>query len=132
MFVSYQQLLVRNIHYFSLFCSNKQMVEYLFRASVLYLKSHLDQKYDQEVEVRDSSELLKQILGNEVPEGILWDRVAAAGLLSHARKTGKNNNTSSSSSSSPPGRSDAQLYRHKKSEMCHPQKHGLRRDYMVV
>lgn len=61
---------------------------------MFYLKSHLDQKYDQEVEVCDSSELLKQILGNEVPEGILWDRVAAAGLLSQARK---NNNTSSSS-----------------------------------
>jgi len=41
--------------------------------------SHLDQKYEQEVEVCDSSELLKQILGNEVPGGILWDK-ATAGL----------------------------------------------------
>lgn len=33
--------------------------------------SHLDQEYDQKVEVRDSSELLKQVLGYEVPERIL-------------------------------------------------------------
>lgn len=48
----------------------------------MYIKSHLNQKYDQEVEVSDSSELLKQILGDEVPEGILRERAAAAGLLS--------------------------------------------------
>lgn len=50
-----------------------QLGEYL-KASVLNLKSHLDQKYDQEVEVSNSSELLKQILGDEVPEGILMDK----------------------------------------------------------
>lgn len=44
-------------------------------------KSHLDQKYDQEVEVSDSSELLEQVLGNEVPEGILSD-TRTAKLLS--------------------------------------------------
>ena len=54
------------------------------------MKSHLDQKYDQEVEISDSSELLKQILGDEVPEGVLWDRVTAAVLLTHTnRKTVK-------------------------------------------
>lgn len=51
---------------------------------MLDLESHLDQKYDQEVEVSDSSELLKQILGDEVPEGVLMDRVAA--LLSNTWK----------------------------------------------
>ena len=56
----------------------------------IFMKSHLDQKYDQEVEISDSSELLKQILGDEVPEGVLWDRVTAAVLLTHTnRKTVK-------------------------------------------
>lgn len=41
------------------------------------MSPHLNQKYDQEVEVCDSSELLKQILGYEVPWGILRDRAAA-------------------------------------------------------
>lgn len=41
---------------------------------VLSWQSHLDQKYDQEVEVSDSSELFKQVLGNEVPEGVLLER----------------------------------------------------------
>lgn len=40
-------------------------------------KSYLDQKYDQEVEVGNSSELLEQILGNEVPEGVLLVRKTA-------------------------------------------------------
>lgn len=46
---------------------------------------HLNQKYDQEVEVCDPSELLKQILGYEVPQGILRDR-AAAQIWSQIRK----------------------------------------------
>lgn len=32
---------------------------------------YLNQKYDEKVEVGNSSELLKQILGDEVPEGVL-------------------------------------------------------------
>lgn len=62
---------------------------------MLYLKSHLDQKYDQEVEVSDSSELLKQILGNEVPEGILWDGAAAAASLSHTWEIERESNATS-------------------------------------
>lgn len=42
---------------------------------------HLNQKYDQEVEVCDSSELLKQILGYEVPQGILRDRAAMETIM---------------------------------------------------
>lgn len=40
----------------------------------------LDQKYDQEVEVSDSSELLKQVLGYEVPERILGGDDAVVGV----------------------------------------------------
>lgn len=51
-------------------------------------KSHLNQKYDQEVKVRDSSELLKQVLGNEVPGGVLSirNRVTAKLLCRHEDK----------------------------------------------
>lgn len=68
-----------------LFWFTQQLGEYYNYHCIWFSwKSHLYQKYDQEVEVSDSSELLKQVLGNEVPEGILWDRVTA-GLLSHTR-----------------------------------------------
>lgn len=55
---------------------------------VVLMKSHLDQKYDQEVEVGDSSELLEQILGDEVPESVLWDR-ATAKWISHTHTQNK-------------------------------------------
>lgn len=35
------------------------------------MKPYLNKKYDQEIEVCDSSKLLKQILGHKVPEGVL-------------------------------------------------------------
>lgn len=57
---------------------------------VVLMKSHLDQKYDQEVEVGDSSELLEQILGDEVPESVLWDR-ATAKWISHTQNKKKKN-----------------------------------------
>ena len=64
------------------------------------MKSHLDQKYDQEVEISDSSELLKQILGDEVPEGVLWDRSDSSSVINththtHREKQKRENNGTS-------------------------------------
>lgn len=85
------------------------------------MKSHLDQKYDQEVEISDSSELLKQILGDEVPEGVLWDRVTAAVLLTHTQKNRKGKTMAHHNSLLLARENkDAELVEHKKSEVCHP------------
>lgn len=71
------------VSWFGLFAVSWTADSFLFHflssvsLSVRLNKTHLNQKYDQEVEVSDSSELLKQVLGNEVPEGVLWDRVTA-------------------------------------------------------
>lgn len=62
--------------------------------SLIKPKSHLNQKYDQKVKVSDSSELLKQVLGNEVPEGVLWKRVTAKLLSRHLEeKKSKHHNS---------------------------------------
>lgn len=41
--------------------------------------SHLNQKYDEEVEVGDSPELLKHILGDEVPKRVLEEDTKQSG-----------------------------------------------------
>lgn len=56
----------------SRFVLREQVLDHSFKAQRLCSSFHLHQKYDQEVEVGDSSELLKQILGDEVPERVLW------------------------------------------------------------
>lgn len=88
---------------------------YYFLEKKMFYRSHLDQKYDQEVEVSDSAELLKQVLGNEVPGGVLWVGVTRY-ITNHTREWKKNTER------------DAQL-----AEICHPKKrHGHSWDYMVV
>lgn len=57
------------------------------RVMLWFRCSYLDQKYGQEVEVSNSSKLLKQIFGDEVPGGILGDK-ATAELSSHKNRRG--------------------------------------------
>lgn len=63
----------------TLFALCAQVLDYLFKARRPCSTSHLHQKNDQEVEVGDSPELLKQILGDEVPECVLRVKEARAG-----------------------------------------------------